>query len=439
MKDSRSAPPGDVAGRPARARPRPGPGAARPKADRAGADGKGRLASLRVQSGLPLPAWDWASELRAVPTAWPFLGPTWLRATERALGGQARPWHTLASRGPEEVAFLPGFIFDRPAAIDFDPRSYLGWKPPSGESACGVASGELEASAEVNALGETAFFPTLLLGSPIGYRTEVAATFSTPDLPDRLLGEALRSAFAQSVRTVIAPWVPDGAGSDRLTAAIVGAGGQAAFWGYEDYLPLSAAGHPAYLAAMPTKRRYRIKEDLERVADAGIAIGRVDGAELRPLIPRILQLTAQTKEKKQGSEDPAQIETVLTALLDAGADVRCYVARRKADVVGTCVAIHKNRHLYIKWAGFDYEVLGDRSGVYFGLVLHAPIRDGYAQGLLGIEFGAGAHRAKALRGCLPRAKTTAVVAADPGLSARLAPLLATFGERQRAGELGASS
>ena len=387
------------------------------------------MSRLRVESPRPLPDWDWQSELTAVPTAWPFLGPTWLRATERALPA-ARPWHTVAQDGPGQVAYLPGFLFDRPPALDFDPRAYLGWTPPSGENACGVC-GCSDSAAEVGALGESAFFPALLLGSPIAYRTEVVSTFEAPDLSHRLLEAALASASAQSVKTVIAPWVPQERHSERLLGAIKEAGGHAAFWGVEDYLDLSPDGYEAWLRGLSTKRRYRIKEDLDRVEEAGISIGRVEGAELEALVPRITQLTCLTKEKNQANEDPVHVETVLHALLEAGAGVRCYVARREGEVLGICVALLKDRRLYIKWAGFHYASLGDRSGVYFGLVLHAPIRDGYSEGLRGIEFGAGAHQAKALRGCLNRAKLTAMVATEPALRSALPRLLAAFGDRQR--------
>ena len=55
-----------------------------------------------VESGVELPdaGWDW--ETRTIPEAWPYLGPTWLRATEAALT-DAKPLHTSARRHADEL------------------------------------------------------------------------------------------------------------------------------------------------------------------------------------------------------------------------------------------------------------------------------------------------------------------------------------------------
>jgi predicted N-acyltransferase len=95
------------------------------------------------------------------------------------------------------------------------------------------------------------------------------------------------------------------------------------------------------------------------------------------------------------------------------------------------VVIRKNHRLFPKWAGFDYDAVGERSGIYFALVLDAPVRDAYAEGLRTVEFGAGAHRAKALRGCTPRAITTSMVLADPDLRPQAAAWLDAFGRSRR--------
>src|SRR5262245_11443323 len=83
---------------------------------------------IAISSGEALTPQNWRWEATNLPGGWPYLGPTWLLGTEKALI-DARPWHTLARRGAGESAWLPGFVFERPAAPAWDPRTYLGWRP----------------------------------------------------------------------------------------------------------------------------------------------------------------------------------------------------------------------------------------------------------------------------------------------------------------------
>ncbi|MGX7829111.1 GNAT family N-acetyltransferase [Actinokineospora sp. 24-640] len=385
---------------------------------------------VTVESGAALPAGDWAYESGDLREAWPYLGPTWLSATETSLHG-ARPWHTVAHRARGEVAYLPGFVFDAPPSVDFDPRTYLGWQGSSGEEVCCGVTSCSDTVSEVDSLGVDAFFPALVLGSPLGYRSEVAFTFWTKSLFPALLDHAVKSAAAQGFKSVVAPWIPDRAGNEQLVDAFSAVGGSTAFWGYEDYLRLDAADYAAHIAALPAKRRRRVKEDVDRVAAAGVVIERVTGADLRGHVGRVAKLTCLNREKNGAGEEPSHIEAHLHALLDAGVDVRCHLAMKDGVAVGSCVTIRKTDRLFIKWAGFDYSSLGERSGVYFGLVLDAPVREAYAEGLRYLECGAGAHEAKALRGCLPRGVTTGLVMTDPALRSRTAAWLADFGKRRR--------
>lgn len=385
--------------------------------------------SIRTGASLPDAGWGW--ETSRMPQAWPWLGPTWVRATERALP-EVRPWHTVATRRDDEVAWLPGFIFDRPPGVDFDPRTYLGWQPPSGDQVCCGSGGCSDSAAEVDAVGEAAFFPAMVLGTPLGYRSEVATTFSTPDLRRSLAASAIRSALAGGVRTVVAPWIPDWPENMELIDGVARAGGHVGFWGCEDFLPLESGTYEGHLASLNKKQRYRVRQDQERLAAAGVTIDRLDGAAIRPLVARIAELTCASHEKNGAGEEPSHITTILGALLDAGADVRCYAAHLRDAVVGICVTIRKGERLFIKWAGFDYGVLGERSGVYFPLVLDAPVRDAYAEGLRWVECGAGAHQAKALRGARPRRYHIALLAADASLRPMVARLLDGFSGRRRA-------
>ena len=56
-----------------------------------------------ISTGQALPDMDWTGELAGLTDSWPYLGPTWLRATEKVLPG-IQPWHTLAHRARGELA-----------------------------------------------------------------------------------------------------------------------------------------------------------------------------------------------------------------------------------------------------------------------------------------------------------------------------------------------
>lgn len=379
-----------------------------------------------VSPGQGLPDLDWPGELARLTEAWPYVCPTWLAATEKAMP-ELRPWHTVATRARGELALAPGYILDSPAAADHDPRTYLGWQGPSGAQACCGARDGQAASAEAGTLDAKQFFPALLLGSPLGYRTEVSYNFWTPSLMGAIVSALVPAAFQAGARCVLAPWIPGRSGNQALVDALTTAGGFSAFWGYEDFVRLDSGGWDAYLAALPAKKRQRIQEDVRRTADAGVQIERVDGAAIRPHLSRIVELTCLNREKNGTGEEPAHIAAMLTALLDSGADVRVYLAQQHGTIVGSCVTIRKNHRLFVKWPGFDYSALGERSGVYFALVLDHPVRDACAEGLRMVDFGAGAHQAKALRGAQPRTVTTAMVLADPALREQAAARLRDFG------------
>ncbi len=250
-----------------------------------------------------------------------------------------------------------------PPVVDHEPRTYLGWRAPSGEEVCCGADTDSAISADVDALGTEPFFPTLLFGSPLGYRTEIAYNFWTPSLVSAMVTALVPAAFKAGIRCIVAPWIPDRKGNEALVDALNHAGGHSTFWGYEDFMRLDAADWEGHLAALPLKKRQRIKGDVRRAEAAGVMIQRVDGADIRPYAERIAELTCLNREKNSAGEEPSHILGLLTALLDEGADVRAYLGFKDGALVASCVTIRKNHRLFPKWAGFDYAAIGERSGI----------------------------------------------------------------------------
>ncbi|WP_330296882.1 GNAT family N-acetyltransferase [Streptomyces sp. NBC_00503] len=361
----------------------------------------------------------------------PYVLPHWLEATEASLEG-AKPWYTVADRGEGELAFLPGFLFDADPIVDADPRTYLGWQPKNGAVACCSATSCCDTTNDtVEALGTELFFPTLLLGSPLGYRSEASASVEDPLLVADLIDRIVPAAAEAGVRSIVAPWLHDSPYSEVLALALQAYGGDIAFHGENNLLDLQHDSYDAYLASLPARKRRRVKEDRDRAANSGTRIERKDRDELRPLVGRISELITQNRQKYGGGEDEAHIGALLSALVEGGADVRAYLAYKDDEVAAVSVTVLQGKRLFVKWAGFDYEALGERSGIYFEIVLDRPLRDAYAEGVTSIEAGPGADEAKRLRGFKPRQIRSAILVTDTELRPEVAKLHAAFGQARR--------
>lgn len=369
----------------------------------------------------------------------PYAQVGWLKATETSLEG-AKPWHTVADRGEGDIAFLPGYVFDVDPIVDADPRTFLGWQPKDGTAACCSATTSCCESATdaVEALGTEALFPSLLLGSPLGYRTEATASVEDPLLVADLVDRIVPAAIEAGIRSITAPWLHDNAYSEVLALALQAYGGDIAFHGENNVLDLQHESYDAHLASLPSRKRRRVKQDQDRAADSGTRIERKDREELRPLIGRISELVTMNRQKYEGGEDEAHIGALLTALVDGGADIRAYLVHKDDVVVAASVMVRQGKRLFAKWAGFDYEALGERSGVYFEIGLDRPLRDAYAEGVSVIEAGPGADEAKRLRGFRPRPIQSVVLVADAALRPKVAELHAAYGQARREA-LGASA
>ncbi|MCJ0871155.1 GNAT family N-acetyltransferase [Streptomyces sp. AP-93] len=361
----------------------------------------------------------------------PYVLPHWLKATEASLEG-AKPWYTVADRGEGELAFLPGFLFDADPIVDADPRTYLGWQPKNGAIACCSATSCCDTTNDtVEALGAEAFFPALLLGSPLGYRSEASASVEDPLLVADLIDRIVPAATEAGVRSIVAPWLHDSPYSEVLALALQAYGGDVAFHGENNLLDLQHDSYDAYLASLPARKRRRVKEDRDRAANSGTRIERKDGEELRPLVGRISELITQNRQKYGGGEDEAHIGALLSALVEGGADVRAYIAYKDDVAAAVSVTVRQGKRLFVKWAGFDYEALGERSGIYFEIVLDRPLRDAYAEGVTSIEAGPGADEAKRLRGFKPHQIRSAILVTDTALRPEVAKLHAAFGAARR--------
>lgn len=387
----------------------------------------------KIETGVTVPNMTWAEETALFPDAPPYLGPAWLRATSAALPA-AKPWHTVATSGAQMAGFIAGFRFDTPHTVDFDPRAYLGWEAPTGDVACCgtvVSLDGMNPTSMVEELGLSAFFPTLLLGSPLGFRTEATLATENPQLVARMVAELVHAATDSGVRSIVAPWIPDLSRNTALVSSLIALGGQQVFWGQEYHMHLTAASYPEHVARLPSRARVTVNRDLRRFDECGLDFELLTGPDARTHIGRIAELTCYNRSKHDGHERPEHVSAVLHGMLDAGADLRCYAAFENDVVVGSCAAVRKGDRLLLKWSGFDYELLGRRSGLYFPLILTKPVEDAYAENVRTIEFGAGSGRAKMRRGCVPRDLTSVLLLVDPAVRRQVSGLLGALGTARR--------
>ncbi len=388
-------------------------------------------AGIRVGLGLDdaIPG-DLAARLQTADT-WPYALPAWLEATQHSLEG-VKPWHSVAVDGDNAV-FLPGFVFDAPGLVDADPRTYLGWEPTNGQAACCGVKACCGTQEQVDALGTEVLFPALVLGSPLGYRSDaIVVGDHDPQLTTDLVDALVPAALEAGIRSIVAPWVSDRPVNGPLLAALHAQGANVSFWGEENHLPIEDTSYEQHVANLSKRMRRRIKEDNDKAAATGARLVRVDGEDLRPLVGRIAELTLANRQKYDGSEGADHITALLTALIDDGADVRAQLAYKDDVIVASGVTVRQGGRLIVKWAGFDYETLGDRSGLYFSLIVNRPLKDAYAEGLDSLEIGPGVDKAKRLRGAQPRAMYTALLVADASVRDQVAGLQGTYGGARRA-------
>jgi hypothetical protein len=327
-----------------------------------------------VSPGQDLPDLGWAGELAQLTDAWPCLGPTWLAAAGNVMP-ELRPWHTVASRARGEFALAAGYIVDSPSSAGHDPRTYLGDE----------IGGQL--------------FPALLLGSPLGCRSEIAYNFWTPTLMAAVISAVVPAAFQAGMRCILAPWIPARRGNQALIDALAAHGGHSTFWGYEHFIRLDSAAR--------------------LTATAGVQVERADGEDIRPHLPRIAELAGQ---------EPSRVASLLAALLDSGADLRAYLGRQEGTVMASCVTIRKHHRLFCTLPGRDPA----EAGGCLAAVLDAPVRDARTAGLRTVEFGArtsgpGARDAVLPPGTQRRTLTTSIILADSALRRPGAAQLDAFG------------
>ena len=345
--------------------------------------------------------YDW--EVESAPDPSPMAGPSWLRASD-GIDPRMPPYQYLLARPSDgHLAALPMHVVPAAATPDADPRSYFGGTAEAADGKVCCGSQETSPAAQLLAGLDTAdIFPALILGSLPGYKTEILHTYWTPGLAAELLDAAIGYARAQNIVTIVAPFVADRGSGKALAREMQCQGAVASFWAVEDYLPLRHRSLEAHVAAARHRDRYRYREDTGAAQALGLEVRTLTTSELRHNLARIGVLEAGTRHRYGQDAADTEAPQVLARLLDADVPLLAVGGFHDGRLIACCVSLEKGDRVYAKYAGFDYEVLGTRSGAYFAVVMYGTLAAAYDRKARIVEYGIGGHRAKALRGCQPR-------------------------------------
>lgn len=357
-------------------------------------------------------SYDW--EVSSAPDVSPAIGPAWLQATD-GIDPRIPPCQYLLTRnGPDQLAALPIHLVPAPATPDADPRSYFGGttETPSQQVCCG--SREASPAADILAdLENSDVFPALVLGSLPGYKTEILHTYWTPELAASFADAAISYARAQGIATIVAPWVADQGSGKALARELQRRGAVASFWAVEDYIPMRHESLQAHLAAARNRDRYRYQQDMKNAKAIGLDVRTLTTAELSSNLSRIGTMVAANRRRYGYDITETHVPAVLTRLLELGVPLLAVGGLQGDRLVACCVSLEKSARVYAKYAGFDYDTLGTRSGAHFVVVVYGTLRAAYDRKSHAVEYGVGAHQAKALRGCKSREITSYLLTDQP--------------------------
>ena len=162
-------------------------------------------------------------------------------------------------------------------------------------------------------------------------------------------------------------------------------------------LHLPDGGFDAYKAMLAKRQRQSISAERRKLDAAGIRVG------IEPLTDDILGSLAGLEEqlfaKHGGSWTAQQSMTAMRAIMqEIGSDAFVFTARMDGTLYGFTLALQQQDHWFVHRSGFDYALVGNLP-VYFDVAYNSVIEAAVTAGVRVVHYGAGALRAKQLRGC----------------------------------------
>ncbi len=175
-------------------------------------------------------------------------------------------------------------------------------------------------------------------------------------------------------------------------------------------LPVEWDDFSGYLAALPRKRRWQVRQERRAMAESGIEVRE---ESLEDVAIDLAPLLAQTQRRHGEVGDPDGAQFYLTMLaMTPGAETRALVGYSAGAPVAFSVVLRRGGMWAVRAFGRDYAV-PDHSE-YFNLTYYEPIARAAVAGGEAIDFGVGSLPAKRFRGCrLQPLRTLLLPAAAP--------------------------
>jgi hypothetical protein len=231
-------------------------------------------------------------------------------------------------------------------------------------------------------------FPCVI-GVLDGVHTMMLVDPSSP-LPRADVVRELVSGLAET--TVAFPYFPDRADAEAAAQALEG---PALVTSAVAKLVVEWDDFEGYLGSLSKHQRSNVRRERRQYADAGYQIEVGQGTAGLDQETALLQTSTLTKHGTS-----ADVAALLEGyeLLRATVDQQVVTFRTRLDGVtkGITVCLQDGETLYVRATG----LAGDNSSfAYFNTGYYAPIEWGCANGIRSFGYGAGAPRAKQLRGC----------------------------------------
>ncbi|MFU2339283.1 GNAT family N-acetyltransferase [Streptomyces sp. NA13] len=188
---------------------------------------------------------------------------------------------------------------------------------------------------------------------------------------------------------------------DTALGQVLGARGyRTCVTGWFSALEVPDGGFPAYLAALPSrKRRVSVAAERRRIAESGVSVGleELDSADF----PRFAELESQLLAKYAIDITPQQLLPLLHQTRECfGGDALAAVARAEGEVVGFATVLRHRDHWTARQTGYDY-AYQRRTGLplYFELLYYVLVEEAAAAGISTVNYGLGSTATKRSRGC----------------------------------------
>jgi len=168
-------------------------------------------------------------------------------------------------------------------------------------------------------------------------------------------------------------------------------------------LPVWWRDFDGYLGRLRRRRRWTVKQELRGFADSRFELEIAEGSCLGEIAEQLAYLSARQMEKYGHGFDVAKEEFTLKLLRENVARfVRLFLVRRDDQIVAYSLYYQFRDRLQIAFAAQDYDEVGPRDFAHFMSTYYAPICYAGRIGAQEIDFGLGAYRTKAHRGCVLR-------------------------------------